>query len=1035
MEGAFAAVKAVSYSPAPMQGLHVRAQEPEIPRKGPDLDWETISDEESWDDDDLWVAGAFRRFANERMKVLFICLFLQVNGVLGGGMPSPMSAIEHTAHVRAMHIAAAIFGAAIAANETRRNRAILAVYIVGCIVGFATIYSGWSPRDWIWIFGSFLLASWVYLVDNGVIPYYAGYATKWLYLTVPLYFVFANIMIGMVFGMPVVYATSEALEQSLVFSQYSAAIGWFVIYVMISVCLWNVAQLLKMLLRLPEVLKRLWEEYLTIKTGLLEEYDVIKTGLTTEYKKKAREIKDLAMFQMLSGFIVPTFVFLTGFLFSFIKLLFPAQERFHPQGWKGDVNRGGTALGGLISICMLLLAPLMGAKKIVGYLRPILDLIRNLPYATWMCGWLFDWLEGKADWDDLPQDSSDLRDTMKTAKEAEDLDDALADVRETTERLNRGNKKKGETTSLFQNFKAWFTNDKEERKLKKPKSKDQSEQMASLSAEQAEQAEKRKERDKNINGCYLFVVHKDNAYVVQQKKNVTNVKNYHDMLTVVGEMAADMGEGQNICLDWKYFFYSFVEFQEHMDELHFDEYSEEFFVGEEPEKGARELEQQGKEPSDAESIIRNRILHNVGRTRQKAPMYDRFLRKVTGWYFDLFSSDYIKDGESDETSTERRGMFVQDNSRRLKRFISDSKKYVAMTLVVVLALSVAYVKSGTEEVKELKANPQGKKARVLRKRRRAGKKFIVPSSVEVSEADYSDADGYEDAGDESYWEREGDFEYNMKQQRDEQTDEDMRTYWRKQQIRDRLLDKQAKTQSVVTMKPDDDLRRAVYKAKRRTIRAPVAAVNKFVGDAKEAFSKLRNLKVQSFQPSELACGVYKLMVNGHYACTATHVSNRLYVVLHCLSEDPLAEYKAVNHVHTIKLDFSQIVIVNKEIAYFPVNGIASPFKSKSFKVLEDAAIVTVLGYGAGSSLQPDAIVGFASPLGWCNAATRNGDCTAPVLDANGKIVGFWTHGNGRDFGRFERITPEFIKGLADSSDVVFHTGLLFQPSPPSPQTL
>jgi hypothetical protein len=104
-------------------------------------------------------------------------------------------------------------------------------------------------------------------------------------------------------------------------------------------------------------------------------------------------------------------------------------------------------------------------------------------------------------------------------------------------------------------------------------------------------------------------------------------------------------------------------------------------------------------------------------------------------------------------------------------------------------------------------------------------------------------------------------------------------------------------------------------------------------------------------------------------------------------------------------------------------------------VLEDAAIVTVFGFGCGESLQPDSVVGFASPLGWCNAPTRDGDCTAPVLDVNGKIVGFWTHGNGRDFGRFERITPEFIEQTKDNKDVVFHSGLLFRSSPPSPVNL
>ncbi len=126
-----------------------------------------------------------------------------------------------------------------------------------------------------------------------------------------------------------------------------------------------------------------------------------------------------------------------------------------------------------------------------------------------------------------------------------------------------------------------------------------------------------------------------------------------------------------------------------------------------------------------------------------------------------------------------------------------------------------------------------------------------------------------------------------------------------------------------------------------------------------------------------------------------------------------------------------IVIVNKEIAYFPINGHASPFRARSFKILEDASIVTVFGYGSGQDSEPDAIVGFASPLGWCNAATRCGDCTAPVLDLDGKIVGFWTHGNGKNFGKFEQVTPEFLEQVRCNEQAPLHGGLVFQSRPHS----
>jgi hypothetical protein len=101
------------------------------------------------------------------------------------------------------------------------------------------------------------------------------------------------------------------------------------------------------------------------------------------------------------------------------------------------------------------------------------------------------------------------------------------------------------------------------------------------------------------------------------------------------------------------------------------------------------------------------------------------------------------------------------------------------------------------------------------------------------------------------------------------------------------------------------------------------------------------------------------------------------------------------------------------------------------RILTNASIVTVFGFGNGSSSEPDSVVGFASPKGWCNAPTRDGDCTSPVLDYEGKIVGFWTHGNGRDFGRFEPIT-EAMKILAASNNIK-HVGLDFQLAPHSPQ--
>jgi hypothetical protein len=179
--------------------------------------------------------------------------------------------------------------------------------------------------------------------------------------------------------------------------------------------------------------------------------------------------------------------------------------------------------------------------------------------------------------------------------------------------------------------------------------------------------------------------------------------------------------------------------------------------------------------------------------------------------------------------------------------------------------------------------------------------------------------------------------------------------------------------------------------------------------------------------------VYKIYCGERYLCTGTHVGNYIYVVVHSLSEDTTLEYRAVNHMHSFKLLGSQIQLVNAEIACFPVNGYSSPFKVSSLKVLENASIVTIFGFGNGQGSEPDSTVGFASPKGWCNAPTRDGDCTSPVLDVNGCIVGFWTHGNGKDFGRFEPVTEE-LKTFARANVTTKHIGLDFQLRPLCPQT-
>jgi hypothetical protein len=127
------------------------------------------------------------------------------------------------------------------------------------------------------------------------------------------------------------------------------------------------------------------------------------------------------------------------------------------------------------------------------------------------------------------------------------------------------------------------------------------------------------------------------------------------------------------------------------------------------------------------------------------------------------------------------------------------------------------------------------------------------------------------------------------------------------------------------------------------------------------------------------------------------------------------------------LDPGKFEIMNKEIGAFYTSGVPSVLKASSFKVMLDAAVVSIYGFGDGTRNMPDIVTGFASPIGWCSSRNRNGDCSSPALDQDGKIVGFWTHGNGSNFGRFEPITQEFIDKA--KVQLTSHSGLDFRLRP------
>jgi hypothetical protein len=233
-------------------------------------------------------------------------------------------------------------------------------------------------------------------------------------------------------------------------------------------------------------------------------------------------------------------------------------------------------------------------------------------------------------------------------------------------------------------------------------------------------------------------------------------------------------------------------------------------------------------------------------------------------------------------------------------------------------------------------------------------------------------------------------------------------------------------------KDDSEFRRKVAASKTRGGKIMVTRkdYDDFLQQARKGLEKVTKvLESQAWRPATLAEGVFKIFNDeGQFLCTGTMVANKMFVVLHALSEDSTKKYRAVNATHVLELLSEKSIVMNSQILAFEVNGIPSPFKKKDLRIMEEAGIVTVYGYITGEEKAPVSMVGFASPRGWCNAITYSGVCTSPVLDQDGKIVGLWTHGNAKDFGRFEPITQEFLDLMSSNSNPT-HVGLAFRSRP------
>jgi hypothetical protein len=212
---------------------------------------------------------------------------------------------------------------------------------------------------------------------------------------------------------------------------------------------------------------------------------------------------------------------------------------------------------------------------------------------------------------------------------------------------------------------------------------------------------------------------------------------------------------------------------------------------------------------------------------------------------------------------------------------------------------------------------------------------------------------------------------------------------------------------------------------RDPLHADEKEMEQFVKEAHYEISK--SLTTQGWDINRYT-SVYKFSVNGVHACNAVLVGNNMIVTLHVLSADLNAKYTASNGAQILVLEGNNIKVLNRDLAFFRVSGVASNIKVRNLKPMEKAGIVSIISYPSEQDDLPTIYQGFASSQGWCASENYSGMCTAPVMNSTGSIVGFWTHGNvKKGFGRFCPVTSELVEQLGTTSIPL--TGLDFLSTP------
>jgi hypothetical protein len=943
------------------------------------------------------------------------------------------------------------------------------------------------------------------------------------------------------------------------------------VFVMIAYLILVVARLLNML---PNGCTVVWCEYQQLKLDVAAEGAALKAyavSQITEIRESHRKnmIAQLAI-GVLGTVLIPTVGAIVWGSFSLWK--WNSKGKLYQQGFRSDANKMGMGLTGMLSIAMILLAPIYGAKRIGGMLRPVLDILRQLPAATWMMDWIAKWWGGEVEFDDLPETADHLRKEMEdlsSAEEAHHTKAALNEYRKVAEKF----KPSDASSQTMKDTKASPLTSEEKAKLKaaytKPNEDEQDAEKLRKIIEQAlfdfseRPLEEQSEQMDVIEQMFEAGVARINNRLGLGKCRVDKwedaqrdvIKNMREEIQKKYEFKTLNGKPR-AKRHTQPFMTSSLAVEEVPPKGAEKPFPQDKCVIEEapvaekvppgkgvekpvvtaeapPVKGAEKLAPQGgvfsrvsegKSESSSTSEDDYDVIGEPLRERPPSHIYGEdnpYLDQLEKEYNETCAKAYkeahpttfsdIKEGAETIAEGALRSAlgFVYDNIyafnvtteedlKRDKEVVGKIAKERPKTVVGAFAHTVvmntdcrsksietyatlikgfgrsivgfaigyftvmALIGAGKHTYAAMTSGedyePLGAQSRKKRRNENHGnrrgkkteRKAGTPNMKDATGEDLVNSSGVEDEGNVKEPKTDDNRDRNPDTYSSSGSEDSVSSYSYSQEEDSVEYDhpsakkwgyepnngsyyvfrqgKYVPIADLPTIEADDAKRRAIYKSKTRPMWVTPNDKKRFVNQAKVAFQKARTdtlLKQQGYKPTALSSGIYKFFVDGTYACTATHVSNRLYVVLHCLSEHAGTLYKAVNHANTLVLKGGDLVVVTKDIGYFPVNGIASPFKTKDFKVLKDAAIVSIYGYGGGTHTEPELKMGFASPLGWCNADTETGDCSSPVLDLGGKIVGFWTHGDGRSFGRFDAITPEFLE-QARGDNNARHSGLVFQ---------